>query len=406
MRRSRCSTCASASSFSRSWRAIRRSTASPVTRNSPAPVALDGERAPRGRAEDLELGHLVLARRPSGRARPAARAEQRAAQVVEAGAGGGRRDDTGHVPRRRRRATRRRPAAAAASLPRARGRPWRARARAAAGEPRVVLGQLALDHRVVARPGRSRRAARGRARARAAGCARRARGSRGRGRRRRSRPRSGPGCRRPRAGGRRASSVPSTGSSVVNGYAATFGCARVSRASSDDLPALGSPTRPTSASSLRCSSTRPSSPGRPFSASRGVCRTDDLKRRVAAAARAAARDRDLLAGPHEVVAAYRPSARPACPGAPRPRAGRRRRRGAASRTRVRRARRGSAPRRRNDCRSRSESSQRSTTSPPRPPSPPSGPPLGTCASRRNDSEPLPPAPARTSSWARSVNTRR
>ena len=53
-------------------------------------------------------------------------------------------------------------------------------------------------------------------------------------------------------------------------------------------------------------------------------------------------------------------------------------------------------RRRNDCRSRSESSTRTSTSPPRPPSPPSGPPLGTCASRRNETEPSPPRPARTS----------
>ena len=74
---------------------------------------------------------------------------------------------------------------------------------------------------------------------------------------------------------------------------------------------------------------------------------------------------------------------------------RRRRRGAASPRRGRRAR-PEVRAARNACRSRSESSQRRTTSPPRPPSPPSGPPLGTCASRRNDREPLPPAPARTS----------
>ena len=63
IRRSRCSTCASASSDSMSWRAIRRSTAAPVTRNSPVADPLDLERA-RGRGpEDLELRHLVLARR-------------------------------------------------------------------------------------------------------------------------------------------------------------------------------------------------------------------------------------------------------------------------------------------------------------------------------------------------------
>src|SRR5215208_280352 len=59
--------------------------------------------------------------------------------------------------------------------------------------------------------------------------------------------------------------------------------------------------------------------------------------------------------------------------------------------------------RRKLCRSRRLSSQRSTTSPPRPPSPPSGPPLGTCASRRNERQPLPPAPARTSMRARSAS---
>src|SRR6476646_8679553 len=37
----------------------------------------------------------------------------------------------------------------------------------------------------------------------------------------------------------------------------------------------------------------------------------------------------------------------------------------------------------------------SQTSPPLPPSPPSGPPLGTCASRRNETLPAPPSPALT-----------
>src|SRR5215216_1729620 len=59
--------------------------------------------------------------------------------------------------------------------------------------------------------------------------------------------------------------------------------------------------------------------------------------------------------------------------------------------------------RRKDWRSRRLSSQRSTTSPPRPPSPPSGPPLGTCASRRNDRQPFPPPPARTSILALSAS---
>ena len=66
------------------------------------------------------------------------------------------------------------------------------------------------------------------------------------------------------------SSTPSTGEIVVNGYSATLGTARVRRASSEDLPAFGIPTRPTSASSLRRSSSQPSSPGRPRSAKRGA----------------------------------------------------------------------------------------------------------------------------------------
>src|SRR6185503_15936884 len=61
-------------------------------------------------------------------------------------------------------------------------------------------------------------------------------------------------------------------------------------------------------------------------------------------------------------------------------------------------------RRLNACRSRSDPSQTSTTSDPRPPSPPSGPPFGTCASRRNETAPLPPAPPWTKIFARSVST--
>ena len=51
----------------------------------------------------------------------------------------------------------------------------------------------------------------------------------------------------------------------------------MSRASSDDLPALGSPTSPTSASSLSCSSSQPSSPGSPRSAKRGAWRVGPAK---------------------------------------------------------------------------------------------------------------------------------
>src|SRR5439155_19729068 len=45
----------------------------------------------------------------------------------------------------------------------------------------------------------------------------------------------------------------------------------------------------------------------------------------------------------------------------------------------------------------------SHTSPPLPPSPPSGPPLGVCASRRNDTDPAPPSPPRTLRRASSTN---
>ena len=45
----------------------------------------------------------------------------------------------------------------------------------------------------------------------------------------------------------------------------------------------------------------------------------------------------------------------------------------------------------------------SQTSPPLPPSPPLGPPNATGPSRRNDTQPAPPSPPRTFSWASSTN---
>src|SRR3546814_14698254 len=45
----------------------------------------------------------------------------------------------------------------------------------------------------------------------------------------------------------------------------------------------------------------------------------------------------------------------------------------------------------------------SHTSPPLPPSPPSGPPIGVCASRRNDTLPAPPSPPLTWSPHSSTN---
>ena len=99
------------------------------------------------------------------------------------------------------------------------------------------------------------------------------------------------------------SSVPSTGSTVVNGYAATFGAARVSRRRSDDLPAFGWPTRPASASSLRRSSIQPDSPSSPRSAKRGAWRVELAKRLLPWPPRPAGRHHGALAGLDEVVAA-------------------------------------------------------------------------------------------------------
>ena len=119
-----------------------------------------------------------------------------------------------------------------------------ASSRGSAAEPRVVLGQLALDHlevalriravqrrevehvhqqpgaldvreEVVAEPGAVADA-----------------------------PSISPGMSASTSWRSSASIVPSTGSSVVNGYAATFGCARVMRDSSEDLPAFGQPDEP------------------------------------------------------------------------------------------------------------------------------------------------------------------
>jgi len=68
---------------------------------------------------------------------------------------------------------------------------------------------------------------------------------------------------------------PSCGCSVVNGYSATCGVAREIAASSDDLPAFGKPTRPTSATVLSVSASVACSPGRPSSASLELCSRPD-----------------------------------------------------------------------------------------------------------------------------------
>ena len=67
-----------------------------------------------------------------------------------------------------------------------------------------------------------------------------------------------------------AETTPRCGSSVVNGYAAIFGCAAEMREISVDFPAFGKPTRPTSASNFNSSRKWRSSPGRPSSCSRGA----------------------------------------------------------------------------------------------------------------------------------------
>ena len=148
MRRSRCSTSASASSFSMSWRAIRRSTASPVTRNSPSPTRSTVERAPRGRAEDLELGDLVLPgglqrHRLGGRHAPQQLARE-LVQPLPRRAGG---DEHRHALPHAARATAATASAAASGVDEV-GLGEREHARER-GQPRVVLGQLALDHGVV-----------------------------------------------------------------------------------------------------------------------------------------------------------------------------------------------------------------------------------------------------------------
>ena len=203
MRRSRCSTCASASSFSMSWRAISRSTASPVTRNSPAPTRSTLERAA------APPGGRPGTRRPRPRRPPRASTrlggrdapQQLARELVEALARGARRDEHRHVlPQPRAPRSARPPSACSGAT---RSALESASTRGSAASRGSCSRQLALDHARGWPRGRSRRAARGRARGRAAACARRGRGSRGRARRRRWRPRSARGCRRRRAGGRR-----------------------------------------------------------------------------------------------------------------------------------------------------------------------------------------------------------
>ena len=190
------------------------------------------------------------------------------------------------------------------------------------------------------------------------------------------------------------SSVPSTGSTVVNGYSATFGAARVSRRRSDDFPAFGWPTRPASASSLRRSSIQPDSPSSPRSAKRGAWRVELAKRLLPWPPSPPDATTARWPGSTQVVAApssastWVPggtgislsSPRAPCCCFPRPCPPR-----SARKCRARCS----------EARSRRDGSQTSTTSPPRPPSPPSGPPRGTWASRRKLTQPSPPRPPST-----------
>ena len=57
---------------------------------------------------------------------------------------------------------------------------------------------------------------------------------------------------------------------AVSGDKIPLGAALVTREISDDLPAFGNPTSPTSANNFSCSVSHPSSPDRPRSAKRGV----------------------------------------------------------------------------------------------------------------------------------------
>ena len=185
-------------------------------------------------------------------------------------------------------------------------------------------------------------------------------------------------------------STPRLGSMVVNGYAAILGCARVSAASSEDLPALGSPTRPMSASSLRESVSQSSSPSRPFSANLGAWRVELLKQTLprppspprATTRRWPSRTRSPRRSPSASrtsvpTGTWTSSSGPSAPRlfAPRPWPPLTARKWCLWRK----------------CeRSCSWRVATSTTSPPGAPSPPSGPPLGMYFSRRKLMEPLPP----------------
>ena len=177
-----------------------------------------------------------------------------------------------------------------------------------------------------------------------------------------------------------ASTVPSTGCSVVNGYSATFGRAFEMRVSSDDLPAFGRPTSAASASSLSAARRRAR---RPEARPRRTAAPGAWTRRSARCRGRRGRrgEHDARAGCARSAISRRPRRTPASRRAPAARV--------VAVGACLRAPRPFWPRRRLDPlaplsaeRSRSDGSATSTTSPPSPPSPPSGPPFGTNFSRR------------------------
>ena len=295
---SRCrrrSTCASASSFSRSWRAIRRSTASPVTRNAPVAEALDLELARRRRAEDAVLGELVLAGARRHRARRPARAGAARARARRGPRGWRRGDEHGpaSAPRTPRAAAPRSApplggglgllGVTRSALDSARMRGSAASRGSCSASSRSIIAWFSTGSEPSS-GARSSTWTSSRVRSTWA---------------RKSWPRPGAVARaldQPGDVGDHELAVGGLERAEVRlqrreRVAGDLGLRAGERAQiSDDLPALGSPTSPTSASSLRCSSTMPSSPSRPFSASRGAWRVGAREPPVAAPADAAAGD--------------------------------------------------------------------------------------------------------------------
>ena len=187
--------------------------------------------------------------------------------------------------------------------------------------------------------------------------------------------------------------TPSDGSSVVKWYSATFGRAAETAARSEDLPADGRPTSPTSAIILSSSTTSFSSPGIPDFAKRGICLVGVAKclfpqpprpprqtvksppslmswmqRPLSASLMSVPRGTLITTDSPSLPWNFDPSPSPPA--------------SAMNFLLYLNASRVLAP-----------SSTVKTTSPPLPPSPPSGPPFATYFSRLNETAPLPPFPA-------------